>query len=406
MVPLQHVRRGGPAWAAGLRAGDRLLACSGREPQDWLDIIRLCTGPSTELVYRRGPLERRVLLRRRPGADWGMTPAGMEPDRCRRRCVFCFVAQNPPGVRPSLRVRDDDVRHSFLHGTYVTLDDAMVREAVRRSLSPLHVSVHATDPEVRGRLLGSAGPAPVLGHLDELGREGIRLSAQVVLVPGWNDGVVLRRTLLDLLELPRVTEVGVVPVGLTEHRQGLTELRRPTAPEAAAALETVRVTAEAARGRRGVPWVYPADELLSIAGAGIPPAEAYEGCTMEADGIGLLSALSVYGHLTCRRSGALCTGGIAAPHLRRLLRGSGVRVLTVRNTFFGPEVGVAGLMSGLDVVRTVRDLGDGERVLLPSVMLDPEGRTLDGLTVLDMERLAGCGIDVLSGPAELFEECG
>ncbi|MFO7949636.1 MAG: DUF512 domain-containing protein [Candidatus Fermentibacteraceae bacterium] len=394
MLTVTAVEPAGAASRAGIRAGDRLASLDGNPVTDMLD---LASGGSLlcRAEYVRGGARRYAVLRRNPtDTGWGLHVEGEGPRRCRNRCVFCFVDQNPPGVRPGLRVRDDDMRHSFLHGTYVTLDDGQVELALDRGLSPVYVSVHTTDPVLRGRLLGRNAPAPVVPGLERLREGGIEVRGQVVVVPGLNDGRPLQRTLSKLREDRLVSDLGVVPVGLTDHRCGLPRLRRPTAKEAAELVETCleagRRAIDAGLGR----WVWPADELLLMAGVEVPDPDFYEGCHLRENGIGMLASLAAQ-PLSPSGSGIVVTGALAAPYLRRLLAGSGYGVAAAPNGFFGPMVGVAGLLSGADAVSAIRRLvnaGEAGPFFLPSVMFNCDSLTLDDLTLPEITRAAGAEV--------------
>jgi len=368
---------------------------------DWIDFVFLASGSAIVLETSRGGRRTRSRISRMPGTDWGMTFAGQSPRSCRRRCVFCFVDQNPPGVRKALRVKDDDVRYSFYQGTFVTLGPGDVRLAVEKRLSPVHVSVHSTDPVLRGRLLGLPGPEPVLPQLMELSGAGIAVEAQVVVVPGWNDGRSLERTLADLQAVPSVASVGVVPVGLTSHRSGLPLLSRPSPAGAEGILEVCdRARAAAETAGRGS-FVYPADELIVLAGRTIPEPGYYDGCGMKADGIGLLADLVHAPARTFLGEGELCSGTLAAPFLRGALEGSRYSVLPVFNGFFGPEVGVSGLLAGGDVVEAALASPSSLPLVLPSIMFNHDRVSVDGMTPEEIGGAAGRSVTVAGGLEEL-----
>ena len=411
---IEDVRVLSPASRAGLRRGDRLLACDGRPIEDWLDFSLWATGVTTRLtIGRLDRLERALTLRRRrPGQDWGVLLAGSAPVRCPHSCVFCFVDQNPSGLRPELYVKDDDVRHSFFRGTFVSLNEEQASEAIRRRLSPLNVSVHTTDPELRGRLFGhSRGPLPILPGLGRLSEAGLEVDAQIVLIPGWNDGGSMTGTLEDLLELATsVRSAGVVPVGLTRHgRQragGAGAIRRPNREEAGAAIDAVGAVQAAAFDRTGTRWAYAADELYLLADREIPPEQHYIGCPQRANGIGLLAAAAAGVRERSRGgwsgTGSLFTGALAYPFLKEMMSGTRYRAVEVRNTLFGDVVGVAGLLSGRDIIDRAAELRDlVEPIYLPSVMFNHEGLTLDGLTAADIGNAAGRQVRVRTGLTDL-----
>ncbi|MFO8183982.1 MAG: DUF512 domain-containing protein [Candidatus Aegiribacteria sp.] len=400
MLRIESVGSPSPASAAGLRRTDILISCNGHPVDDFIDFLFAADGTFASIEYTRAATTRNIRLRRLPGSHWGLTFRGQTPRVCGKKCVFCFVDQLPPGVRPSLRVKDDDIRYSFLQGTYVTLSEEDVAFAVKRRLSPVHVSVHATDPRLRGRILGTGRDQPVMDWLNTLSRAGIEIETQVVAVPGLNDGHHLERTAEDLLSVEGVRSVGVVPAGLTRFREGLPEVRRPTAGEAADIIDIChRFRARAAgRGRGG--WIYPSDELFLLAGRNIPPSEYYRGCTLRENGIGMLSELPSSGSRSYRGGGIVCTGSLAAPFIRRALSGSDYLVKAVENRFLGEQVGVAGLISGSDVARTVSGLSTSyNRLILPSVMFNHEMITIDDQTPGHIERATGMKV-VVAGKLE------
>ena len=232
MLGIRSVTPGSPASAIGLKTIDRLISCNGSPLSDWIDFLYSADGLFIDLVFRRGPIIRRLTVRRNTSVDWGLVFANQEPAVCRKKCIFCFVDQLPLNIRPSLRIKDDDIRYSFVQGTYVTLNNEDTEYAIRKQLTPLHISVHTTDPAIRGIILGTCRDEPVLHMLEELSESGIEMETQIVVVPGFNDGEELDRTLEDLLAIQGVISAGVVPVGLTKYRNGLPLIRRPSAEEA------------------------------------------------------------------------------------------------------------------------------------------------------------------------------
>ncbi|MCK4806887.1 MAG: DUF512 domain-containing protein [Candidatus Aegiribacteria sp.] len=402
MLEILSITPGSPASAAGFRRIDRLVSCNGSPLNDWIDFLYSANGLFINLIYTRGPLIRRLTIRRNPGVDWGFTFKGQEPAVCRKKCIFCFVDQLPRDVRPSLQVKDDDIRYSFVQGTYVTLDRDDTEYAIRKHLTPLHISVHATDPSVRGKILGTCREEPVLHMLEKLSRAGIKMETQIVVVPGLNDGKQLDRTLEDLFSIPGVISAGVVPVGLTKYRNGLPEIRRPFEAEALRVVNQCSMWRRKAMKNRGNAWVYPSDEFFIIAGLDIPPVSYYESCTLKENGIGLLADLLAISGKKFKGRGAVCTGTLAAPFLRRLLNGSDYLVTVIENTFLGPEIGVAGLLSGADIVRSVKDLPDlYNSVILPGVMFNHDMLTLDDHTPEEISQSTGREVLVARNLEEL-----
>ncbi len=403
MLKIRSIHPGSPASRTGLKKTDILIACNGEPLDDWFDFVYNATGTLIIIEYKRGIQKRDITIRRIPGMEWGLEFVGQSPRICRRKCVFCFIDQLPPGVRPSLLVKDDDIRYSFLHGTYVTLDQNDVSIAINKNLSSVHVSVHVSDPVQRGRLLGTGKEEPIIPLLQTLSNAGISVETQIVIVPEWNNGMILEQTLMDLLNIPSVISVGVVPVGITSFREGLQDIRRPTASEAAEIIHQCDNWRRKALRTRGTPWVYPADELFSLSGKDVPDTAYYKECTLRENGIGLLSNLLQYVNRDFSGRGLICTGTLAAPFMKRVLAGSEYQILAVNNTFFGPEVGVSGLLAGNDIVKSVKaENYSREPVFLPRVMFNHDMLTLDDLSPGDIEQLTGREIKIACGVEDLI----
>jgi len=417
-VTIAVVRPRTPAAVAGLAAGDRILTVNGHPLRDAIDFQFHAGDERLELsIERDGVTGVRRLVRR--GADLGLELTAPRPGdiaTCANKCVFCFIHQLPKGMRRSLYVKDDDYRLSFLHGNYITLsdlDEGSFERIVEQRLSPLYISVHATDPELRWTLLGRPRhSAEILPRLERLAKAGIRMHAQIVLCPDLNDGAHLERTVFELAPLhPHVATTAIVPVGLTRHRERLPALRSLTAQEARALVAT------AERWRRrwltdlGSRFVFLADEIYLLAGLAMPPAAAYEGFPIAEDGIGLVrrfedgfvrAAGRSRAHRDGRAAVTVVSGELFAPRLASLLSGAGldraaVRVAAVRNDFFGPMIGVAGLLTGRDIQRDLSARPDlGRAVLVPAVALrDGDGVFLDDATPADLARDLGVPVTVV-----------
>ena len=410
-VTVAAVRPRSPAAAAGLAAGDRIVSVNGHRLRDVIDFQFHAGDERLELAVERGGVAVARRLDRR-GADLGLELAAPRPGdiaTCANKCVFCFIHQLPRGMRRSLYVKDDDYRLSFLHGNYITLsdlDEAAFERILEQRLSPLYVSVHATDPELRHALLGRPRhSAEILPRLERLAKASIRVHAQIVLCPGLNDGLHLERTLFELAPLyPSVATTAVVPVGLTRHRERLPALRSLTPLEARALIATVEAWQRRWLAERGSRFVFLSDEIYLLAGLPLPPAAAYEGFAIAEDGIGLVRSFEDgFARSVARtrspiqgRAVTVVSGEIFAPRLVSLLGGAGidtemVRVAAVRNDFFGRAIGVAGLLTGRDIQRHLAAWPDlGRAVLVPSVALrDVDGVFLDDQTPEDLARDLG-----------------
>jgi putative radical SAM enzyme (TIGR03279 family) len=420
-VVVAAVRRRSAAAAAGIAPGDRLLAINGQPLRDAIDVQFHAGDEALDVELERAGTPRRIALVRR-GEDLGLelqAPRPGEIATCANKCVFCFIHQLPRGMRRSLYVKDDDYRLSFLHGNYITLTDlpeeALAR-IVEQRLSPLYVSVHATDPALRHRLLGGPRhPADILPRLRRLARARIRIHAQIVLCPDWNDGAALERTIFDLAPLaPHVATVAVVPVGLTRHRERLPALRTLRGDEARGLIETVHGWQDRFLARQGTRFVFLADEVYLQAGSDLPSARAYEGFAIAEDGVGLVRrfedaltrSLSARRQWSRRPPVTVVTGEMYGPRLRSLLaplapRGVDARVVAVPNDFFGRSIGVAGLLTGQDIQRHLAARGDlGAAVLVPAVAIrDGAGVFLDDLTPGDLESTLGVPVRVVEPTA-------
>ena len=410
-VVVAAVRQRTPAARAGLSVGDRIVAINGERLRDVIDFH--FHGGVTELqlsVEREGRTRSAVL--RRAGPDLGLeleAPRPGEIDTCSNKCVFCFIHQLPRGMRKSLYVKDDDFRLSFLHGNYITLTDLDEAELARieeQRLSPLYVSVHATDPDLRHRLLGRPRVRrEILPVMERLAKAGIVMHAQIVLVPDWNDGAHLERSVRELARLhPHVATTAVVPVGLTRHRERLPELRTLTPTEAGELARTVEVWQREFLDTLGTRFVWASDEVYLEAGRPVPAAAAYEGFPVIEDGIGLVRRFSdgfasavrrLPARLPRERGVTVVTGSMFAPRMRRLLdrisvRGLRVELAPVVNDWFGHGIGVAGLLTGQDIAEQLAGLPLGDEVLVPAVAIrDGAGVFLDDLSPADLTAKLG-----------------
>ena len=394
------------------RAGDEILSIDGRPVEDQLDVLFLPAGEeSAEYAVRR--VDGRTARRRLRAETVAAADLRLEELRfrsCRSRCVFCFVDQMPGGLRQSLYAKDDDYRLSFLFGNYVTLADVSgedIDRIVEYGLSPVYVSVHALDRDVRERLSGRPMRSDILRTMRRLARGGVTMHAQIVLVPGYNDGEVLERTVEGLFSLwPNVASTSIVPVGLTRHRRGLARLARPGA---AMSGELVRV-AESMRGRfaertGGDPFLYLADEILLAANRRIPPAEWYGDFPQLSNGVGMAR---VFIDETARRAARLSRwrgnarlllvtgklgGRLFRRHIEPILAPLGPRIdvapRVVTNRLFGSCVTVSGLLAGADIAAAAREADADRCLVLPPNVLNHEGRLLDESTPASLARELG-----------------
>jgi putative radical SAM enzyme (TIGR03279 family) len=398
------VRPGSPAAETGIRPGDRLTAVNGNPVEDVIDVQFHAAEDILRLQWTRGGRALSGSAARPAGIELGLDFAHPTFDtdirRCNNRCPFCFVVQMAPGMRRTLHIKDDDYRYSFLYGHFVTLTNLSRRDwdrIVRQRLSPLYVSVHATDPELRAHLLGNPNAGDILDRLRFLADGGIEIHTQAVLVPGVNDGAQLDRTLSDLAALhPAVRSCSVVPVGVTRYQKhGI----RPYAP--AAMREVIQQVEEREReflARIGSRFAFLTDEWYLAAGMPIPPPDSYEQTDLRENGVGLVRGFledweAVRRRLAGRRvrfrhkKATLVTASLFGRTLGETaaectaLTGIVFHVIAVPNRCFGETVTVAGLLTGRDAVDAVLSAGKKGPVLLPSVLFGgPEGLSLDDMT--------------------------
>ena len=401
-----------PAARAGIRAGDRLARIAGVTVIDFIDYQALSAQRRlTVQVLRDGaPLD--FAIRKDEYAPLGMnfsTPMMSGTRLCCNKCLFCFVDQLPDDARDTMRVKDDDWRMSLMMGNYVTLtnvSDAELDRIVARHCSPLYISVHCTDPDLRTHVLGTPRARRLMGQLQRLSDGGVEFHCQCVLCPGINDGDALDRTIRELSALPGARSLALVPVGLTGHREGLTELRTYRPDEARAVVELAEKWRARLLKARGTRFVFPSDEFYLQGGCPIPPDEAYEGYEQIDDGVGLLRLLETefkeaWTELPedMRQSTpggkklAVACGKSAGDFLRRMLQdypvsGANISVYALENTYFGPTVTVSGLITGGDLTAQMAGV-DCEAVLITTVMLRDDQLFLDDMTLDEAVRRLG-----------------
>jgi len=430
------VAPGSPAERAGLEPGDEVVSLNGLQPRDVIQWQLLADDADLDLAVLRGGLDLELSIAKQAGEPLGAEVHSALFDQvrtCDNHCEFCFIYQLPPGLRKSLYVKDDDYRLSFLYGNFTTLTrftELDLERVVTEGLGPLYVSIHATDPDVRTRMLRNRRGATSLRWLGALLDHGVEVHGQVVVCPGVNDGPVLEDTLAGVLDrYPRLATMCVVPLGLSRYsREG--ELRIHTGDEARAVVDTVEEWQDIFLDVLGRRLVFAADEYYLLAGRPFPTADAYEGFPQHENGVGMARTFELellgqkdtatgihagffswvdgapaegyraprqeclrdpWRHSPTDRANtpiAVITGEYGARVLQPLLVATGrddVRVVPVRNEFFGGNIGVTGLLVGEDIARVLQDEPEGDRYLLPDVCLS-KGAFLDGTTPADLPR--------------------
>ena len=422
-VTIRGVQKRSPAARAGLRAGDELVSMNDREIVDVLDYRYALLEEKLCVVFRRAGKEKTVRLRKGEYDELGLEfdTYLMDGQRsCKNKCVFCFIDQMPPGLRESLYFKDDDDRLSFLFGNYITMTNLTEREVERiieLHLSPINISVHTTNPELRVRMMKNKHAGEVLSYLPRFAAAGLKLNCQLVLCPGFNDGEELDRTLRDLGELaPAVQSVAAVPVGLTKFRDGLEPLVPFDAATAGDVIDRMERFGNEFRKTHGTRLCYPADEFYLRAERPLPDSAFYEEFAQLENGVGMWSLLrDDYRRLLeqavpdgRRRRISLATGEAAAPLMQELVDETCKKwhnltcaVYPIRNDFFGPLITVAGLVTGGDLTAQLRQRPLFEELLIPSCMLRREGDLfLDDRSLAEVEAALGVKVTPVDGDAQ------
>lgn len=434
VAKIASVDPGSPAWEAGFEVGDGIEAVDGHPLADILDWQWLTAQDECVISYVGKDGERGCVdLVRTDPVPWGITFADTVFDgvrTCKNACTFCFMHQLPRGLRRTLYVRDDDFRLSFMQGNFVTLtnlDAPSVERIIEQRISPLRVSLHAVDAHVRAALMGKHAHVG-LRNLEALLEGGISVEAQIVLVPGANDGDVLDETLAWAYAHDGIEDVGIVPLGFTDHQSTFSASFDEPAL-ARAVLERIEPFQERALAERGYPWVFAADEFyLNAYGDHVldhlPPASFYGGFPLFEDGIGVVrssvddfaraeeeGAVARAAHLlrASASKAVLLFGCAMEPYAKRLFDGVPLRgvvdLVFVPNRFLGGNVDVTGLLSGTDMADAVREHAWADATFcLPAIAFNADGLTIDEMSAADIQRLSGRRVCVIpSNPLDCID---
>ena len=433
MVKILAVLPNSIAAHAGIRGGDTLVSVNQNEIRDVLDYRFYLTDTNVSLSLLRQDERYTVHLNKGEYDDIGLefeTPLMDKKHSCANKCVFCFIDQLPPGMRETLYFKDDDDRLSFLHGNYVTLTnlkDADIDRLIAMHLSPINVSVHTTNPELRVRMMKNKRAGAVLSYLDRLANAGIALCTQIVLCKGLNDREELDRSMRDLAALyPSLRSCAIVPVGLTKFREGLYPLEAFSPEDCAAVIEQVEVFGNECLEKLGTRLFYCSDEFYIRAGLPLPAEEYYEDYSQIENGVGMLTSMrsefdfelqyldEILPHPSIPRTVTLVTGAAAYDHIASLCRALEERVPDLKihvrkivNHFFGESVTVAGLLTATDVIDQLKGLELGDELLFPQSMLRAEGDVfLDDVTPKQLsERLGGIPVSPCARDGADFIRC-
>lgn len=417
MVKIVAVASDSYAARLGFQAGDYLVSLNGKSVEDFLDYHFLQADENLDIIIRRGEKELQFQVSKTYDQDLGLELESPQLRACGNNCIFCFIKQNPPGMRPAIYFHDEDYRYSFLHGTYITLTnlrESDLQRIVQMRLSPLYVSIHATAEAVRRQIFGLKRPDHLLEKLEFLTSRRIDLHAQIVLLPGVNDGEVLEQTLRELYQFrEHLVSIAIVPVGLTRHRQNLPTIRAVGPHEARQCLSALSHWHRQYRNRDGERWVYLSDEFYLLAGKPLPARRFYGSFYQIENGVGLTRQF-----LDDFRRQARCfpakiaqpyrvlfvTGALATPILKsevlpiiQRIANFHVDICQVVNNFFGESVTVAGLLVGRDMIEQVKQPKNYDLIVLPPRCVNSASLLLDDITPAELSRVWNTPVVVFDG---------
>ncbi len=422
---IKSVDPGSIADELGLEPGDRLLSIDGHDPEDIFDYEYYLENESVLVEVQKADGEEWELDIENDYQDLGLTfENGLmsEYRSCTNKCIFCFIDQMPPGMRDTLYFKDDDSRLSFLQGNYITLTNMKEKDIdriIRFHLSPINISVHTTDPELRCRMLHNRFAGRSLKYMDRLYAAGTPMNGQIVLCRGINDGEQLERTIRDLSRyIPCMESVSVVPVGLSRYREGLYPLEPFTAEDAARTIDQIERWQKRLFAEHGTHFVHASDEFYLLAGRPMPEEERYDGYPQLENGVGMIRLMTeeVEGTLAdldgddSAEEISIATGLLAAPclagfldRIREKFPNRKVHLYPIRNDFFGDLITVAGLITGGDLIRQLTGKELGSRLLLPDCMFrSGEEVFLDDVTREQVKTALQVEVDIVKSSGQDF----
>ena len=419
MVKITDVEHRSHAERAGILPGDTLLCINGNEINDVLDYRFYLTERRVEITYLRDGEERLAVITKGEYSDIGLgfeTPLMDKKRSCKNGCIFCFIDQNPAGMRESIYFKDDDSRLSFLHGNYITLTnltDADVDRIVKMRFSPINVSIHTTNPDLRIKMMKNKRSGEVLDYLRRFYEAGLSMCGQIVLCRGINDGEELLRSMRDLSQYyDRMGSVSIVPAGLTKHRDGLYPLTDFSPEEAAAVIDMVEAFATEHKAKTGSRMFFLADEFYLKAGRELPDADYYEGYPQLENGVGMIRSFDedfALGEEDAQvsdkpRTVSIATGVAAYPKMleyatrvKKTRPQMQTKVYKIINHFFGESITVAGLLTGKDILEQLSGEDLGEVLYIPQNALRAGEETfLCGMTVSELSEKLGISVVPMS----------
>ena len=431
MVRIKRVEDGSYAKKAGIKSLDTLVAINGNEIRDVLDYRFYLAEKrvSLELVNEEGKYT--VKIKKGEYDDIGLefeTPLMDEKQSCRNGCIFCFIDQNPKGMRSPIYFKDDDSRLSFIHGNYITLTnmyDKDIERIIKMKISPVNVSIHTTNPELRVQMMKNKRSGEVLRYLDDFKNAGLSMCGQIVLCKGVNDGEELLRSLRDLSAYyPEMGSVSIVPAGLTKHRDGLYPLSDFTPEEAGAIIDMIDSVAEEQLLKHGSRQFFAADEFYLKSGRPLPPTEYYEEYAQIENGVGMLRSFSdefgmaiedvesMLASVNNERTVTVATGVAAydmifgfAQKINEICPLMHVNVVKIINKFFGESITVSGLLTGKDIYEQLQGVELGDELIIPESALRAEDEDfLCGMTLKELQDKLGVKVTPVGNDGYAFAE--
>lgn len=419
-VEIKSVKKWSVAFFKGIKPGDRLLTVNGNEINDFLDYDFYLKDEKLCLEIEHKGKTKRVTLKKCADDDIGLEFESYLMDnqkRCRNKCIFCFIDQNPEGMRESIYFKDDDSRLSFLFGNYITLTnltDSDIDRIIKMHISPVNVSVHTMNRELRVKMMNNKNAGKCLDYIYRLAEAGIELNTQLVLCPGINDGKELEYSVTELGKLyPAVQSIAAVPVGITKHREGLFDMPSYTKETAGAVIDIITSLGDEFKAQYGTRLVYAADEFYLKAEREIPGEEYYESYPQIENGVGMWTSLigevnealkDVNADAVQERRLSIATGTAAYPLIKgiadrmtALFPKLKINTYEIKNDFYGHTVTVAGLITAKDLINQLKDKELHGLLLIPEVMIkDGDCLFLDNLTLEDVEKALNVNIDTVS----------
>lgn len=407
---VKHIQDNSIAAELGISVGDYLLQVNGKPVHDILEYIYEIASEYVEITIKNANDEIIIYeIEKEYDEKIGLefvNPILDQPNSCKNKCVFCFIDQLPSGMRRSLYFKDDDSRLSFLHGNYITLTNLSeedLNRIIELKISPINVSVHTTNPDLRLKMIKNPKALDMMPVLKKLTEADIEVNGQIVLCPGFNDGSELERSIQELYDLgENFSNLAIVPVGISKHRKGLEKLTPVTEKIALETIDLVKGYQQHAKKQRGKNFVYLSDEFYLLSKMDFPKYDEYDGFPQIENGVGLTvklnyeveQALKQYPSSNKNASFTIITGKAAAPNMKKIAnrihkKFSNIKVdiKAIRNDFFGPLINVAGLVTGQDIIKQVNPKTLKESIILPEVMMkDNENVFLDDVTLEMLEK--------------------